>query len=100
MALSLQKVVGECLHGTLSMACAGDETTDVARFLVDCIDRIGWARGHSGVCGIEHFQVVVTVADCEAALGRETVVVCDVAEAAAFLKFPVAEAQVDRISLP
>ena len=58
------------------------------------------AGGHAGVRGIEHFGVVVAVADGETAGCVEAVEARDLGETAAFLEIAVAEAQVDRVSLP
>ena len=77
------------------MACAGDKPADGACFLANCLHCVGGACGHACVCGVEHFQVIVAVADGKAAVGGDAVVGCDVAQASAFLVFAVAEAQID-----
>lgn len=77
------------------MAGAGDESADGACFFADCLHGVGGACGHACVCGVEHFQVIVAVADGEAAVGWEAVVGSDVAQAGPFLVFAVSEAQIN-----
>jgi hypothetical protein len=96
----LREIMFQRFNHSGAMHSAGDETTVSGDFLPDFKHRVCRASGHSGVVGIEHFHVIVAIAHCETPRWRQLVEPRDFAEAAALLKIPMAEAQIDRIPLP
>ena len=90
----------ERLDCTLAMGSAGDEAAGGGDFQPDVLDRIGRAGGHAAVGGVQHFQVIVAIADGEALRHRKAVMRGDPAQTAAFMNVAMAETEVDGISLP
>ncbi len=97
---SLAKKMPQALDRSMTVGALCDETAVAADFLIHRLHGIRGACDHSRVGGIEHFQVIVAVPNGKAATHRDLIVIGDVGEAAALLKIPVAETQIDRVSLP
>ena len=54
------------LDGPVAVGGLGDEAAGGGDFFADGGDRIGGTGGHRGVGGVEHFEIVVAVADGKA----------------------------------
>ena len=81
--------------GAVGVDALGDEAAGGGDFCMDLRHRVGRAGGHAGVGGVEHVEVVVSVADGEAVGGRKLVNFGDFSKTAAFVEITVPEAQVD-----
>ena len=92
--------MAECLNGTGAVASAGEQPAGGEDLTLDVVHGVGGAGGHSDVFRVEHFEIVVAVADGEAAFDGDAVAPGNMGEAAAFLEIPVAETQINRVSLP
>ena len=90
----------QCLNDPSAMSGMCDIAARCADVVLDVCQGIARAGDHPGVAGIEHGQIIVTVADGKASGRVQRIVPGHLTEAAAFLKIAVAEAQIDRVALP